>query len=175
MKFRLKGLGTNQFYVHPTPGAGDAGNTLVFEYFSKNWILPTDWTTGATFAAGDYCFYNGNYYSTVLGGTTGATAPTHTSGTVNDGGVDWAYEPSYETFLKDTDRTAFPFRLMVSGGVVRWKEEKTLDLSLSLPRYKAILESYLTAVRGARNLSMIPRPTYVFLSFRNVPDSGYGQ
>jgi hypothetical protein len=39
-----------------------------------------------------------NYYFATGAGTTGATPPTHTSGTVSDGGVSWTYKPvsSYE-------------------------------------------------------------------------------
>ena len=52
------------------------------------------WYTGTVYAAGatviSYDGSNvGRVYKTTLGGTTGATAPTHTSGTVSDGGVSW--------------------------------------------------------------------------------------
>ena len=37
---------------------------------------------------------SGNLYKTTAGGTAGATAPTHTSGSVSDGGVTWDYVSS---------------------------------------------------------------------------------
>ena len=38
-----------------------------------------------------YVTNNGNIYQTIMGGASGSTPPTHTSGTVSDGGVDWKY------------------------------------------------------------------------------------
>lgn len=49
------------------------------------------WVTATVFGAGTFCKNAGNVYFTVTGGTTGASAPTHTSGTVSDGGVSWQY------------------------------------------------------------------------------------
>lgn len=79
-RFRIKGIADNEFFISPTPDSTDAGDTLVLEYQGKNWIRPVTWVTSTTFSANAYCFYNGNYYQTSAGGVTGATAPTHTSG-----------------------------------------------------------------------------------------------
>ncbi len=49
------------------------------------------WASGKTATAGQYCQSLGSAYIAVTSGTTGATAPTGTSGTVSDGGVDWQY------------------------------------------------------------------------------------
>lgn len=54
------------------------------------------WLTGQTKVAGDYVVNtasDGNLrvYYTAAGGTTGATQPTHTTGTVSDGGVSWQH------------------------------------------------------------------------------------
>lgn len=51
----------------------------------------TAWATSTSVSAGSYRYHLGNLYYTVAGGTTGATAPTHTSGTVSDGAVSWLY------------------------------------------------------------------------------------
>lgn len=50
------------------------------------------WTTAQTVAAGAYRKNGGNLYFTALGGICGATAPTHTSGTVSDGTVLWLFK-----------------------------------------------------------------------------------
>lgn len=55
----------------------------------------TAWASSTSFASGAYCIYGLNLYQTTAGGTTGATPPTHTSGSVSDGAVTWAYVNSY--------------------------------------------------------------------------------
>ena len=50
-RWRFKDSTTKQFYVDPTPTSSDNGTTLVFEYYSKNWIRPTLWVTATAFAA----------------------------------------------------------------------------------------------------------------------------
>jgi hypothetical protein len=50
------------------------------------------WLTGQTKTSGtDYVTYGDYIYLAASSGTTGSTAPTHTSGTVSDGGVDWLF------------------------------------------------------------------------------------
>lgn len=47
------------------------------------WYAAKPWTTG------DHCINGGNVYRATTTGTSGATAPTHITGTVSDGGVSW--------------------------------------------------------------------------------------
>lgn len=63
------------------------GGTLA----SNGGITFTAWASGAVVAAGATRYNGANMYFTAAGGTTGATAPTHTTGTVSDGGVSWTY------------------------------------------------------------------------------------
>jgi hypothetical protein len=50
------------------------------------------WEAGRSATAVDtYVFANSKYYVAASTGTTGETRPSHTSGTVSDGGVDWTY------------------------------------------------------------------------------------
>lgn len=63
------------------------------------------WTTGTEYSAGDIRNREVNgvkqIYRATTGGTSGATPPTHTSGTASDGGVTWLYVgdgPSLEVF-----------------------------------------------------------------------------
>lgn len=51
----------------------------------------TSWQAVTSVAASAYRTSGNRIYFTTNGGTTGSTAPVHTSGTVNDGGVDWLY------------------------------------------------------------------------------------
>lgn len=58
------------------------------------------WAAGDTYSAGQYTVggvdadhpTGVNRYWTAAGGTTGATPPTHTAGSVSDGGVTWTYK-----------------------------------------------------------------------------------
>lgn len=58
-----------------------------------NIYSPSTWATATVYPSDAYVVYSGRYYRTALGGTSGATAPTHTSGSVSDGGVIWTYMP----------------------------------------------------------------------------------
>jgi hypothetical protein len=62
------------------------------------------WYTATVYAAGAYCTSNGNMYSTAAGGTSGATAPSHTTGTVSDGGINWTYVDSADRSLHIVDQ-----------------------------------------------------------------------
>jgi len=60
----------------------------VVSYKAASWASTTTYAAGAKVS-------NGNYlYTTTAGGTSGSTAPTHTSGSASDGGVTWAYAGS---------------------------------------------------------------------------------
>lgn len=105
--FRIHSNIDNKIDLHPVPGAGETGNILYYEYVSKSWCLPiaweatpTPWTSSTSFAAQAYCSSNGNVYQTLNGGTTGSTAPSHTTTTasVSDGGVAWFYIKTIHTF-----------------------------------------------------------------------------
>lgn len=57
--------------------------------------FPEGWVAATVYPAGAVCSRavgsNTYVYSTAAGGTSGATAPTHTTGTVSDGGVAWTF------------------------------------------------------------------------------------
>lgn len=51
----------------------------------------TAWAAGQSIAIGAYRFNGLNVYVATTAGTTGATAPVHTTGTVSDGAVSWKW------------------------------------------------------------------------------------
>lgn len=55
----------------------------------------TTWSAGLAVPAASYVKNGINIYLTTAGGTTGVTPPTHTSGTVSDGGVSWLWVNSW--------------------------------------------------------------------------------
>jgi hypothetical protein len=127
-RFQIRGITNSELLISPTPGTQYDNNTIIFEYIADRSVRPVTWTTATAFAANSYCFYNGNYYQTTAGGTTGATAPTHTSGSVSDGGVTWAYyNGPYNQFLANTDVSIFQEKLLEQGVLERFAEIHGLD------------------------------------------------
>lgn len=82
-----------QFYVYPTPGDGEALQTLTFEYISRSWLIPPLWTASETVAQNTYRFSNGNIYKkSDAASEAGSTiAPSVKNGIGQDGGVFWLY------------------------------------------------------------------------------------
>lgn len=173
-RYRVKGLATDKLFIDYPPAESDNGAILVFEYYSRNWVRPRTWVTSTTFAAGSYCFYNGNYYQTTNGGTTGSTAPTHTSGTVSDGSVSWTYygEP-YENWLADTDESNLPDEVLKLGIIWRFLMMKGLEYAKIEQQYERQLNIAATKLSGARDLRLDGRPVEYLVSQRNVPDGNW--
>jgi hypothetical protein len=127
-RFQIRGISNNQLLISPTPGSNYNNDIVIFEYIADRSVRPKQWTTGTAFAANSYCFNNGNYYVTTAGGVTGATVPTHTSGSVSDGGVTWDYyNGPYNTFLADTDVSIFNEKLLEQGVLERFAEIHGLE------------------------------------------------
>lgn len=127
-RFQIRGLSNNQLLIDPTPPANQNGNIIIFEYIADRPVRPANWTTATVYAANSYTFNNGNYYTTTAGGTSGATAPTHTSGSVSDGGVTWTYfNGAYKEFLSDTDVCVFNEKTLELGVLERFAEIHGLD------------------------------------------------
>jgi hypothetical protein len=49
------------------------------------------WVTGTAYTTGNYVRSEGKEYKAASSATSGTTIPSHTSGTVSDGGVNWEY------------------------------------------------------------------------------------
>ena len=49
------------------------------------------WTTNVRVSIGDYRFYNNNLYIAETSGISGSIPPTHTSGIITDGKIEWRY------------------------------------------------------------------------------------
>lgn len=174
--FRIKGAQDRKLYIHPTPDTGDDGNTLVFEYISRQAIRPAGWSSGASYPVGTFSFYDGNVYYTAGGGTAGATPPTHTTGTVTDGEVLWAYrDGEYVEFVKDTDVCLLPERVVKLGVKWRFRSAKGLDIEQAQDEYRRALSSAHAKLGGAREISITGARSSMHLGdWRNVPDTGFG-
>jgi hypothetical protein len=174
-RFRIKGWLDNQFFLWPTPGTGEAGKVLYFEYQSTQAMRPQTWVTATAYNTGDYVWYNGNVYTADAGGTSGGTAPTHTSGSTSDGGIAWTYSSDdYTQFLADTDVCKIHEDTIGLGVQWMWKRAKGLSYQGLQGDFYKQLKRQSVALRGAKSLYMtrIEHPT--FISSENVPDTGYG-
>ena len=175
-EFRVKGWGLTQFAVFPTPTSSENGNTFAFEYSSLTWVRPVTWSASATFAADEYCSYNENIYQTSAGGVTGATAPTHTSGSASDDSVTWTYvSAAYEKFLADTDVPILNSDLLLLGARWRFLQQK------GLPEWQAIQQEYELALRremgrlqGGRRVSITGNGIPQYITTDSVPDTNFG-
>lgn len=97
-------------------------NQFINSFSKSNYDV---WQTGTAYTAGDVAV-NGSYkYIATTAGTSGAIAPTHTSGSASDGGVTWLFvEVSINTSF-------FENNLYVGiGKVDPWAGEPTPDSPL---------------------------------------------
>lgn len=79
------------FSISPSGGAGGVFATRRSDVYDGNAV----WTSGEAVTIGAVRGYLGggshNLYTATTSGTTGATPPTHTSGTASDGAVTWQF------------------------------------------------------------------------------------
>jgi hypothetical protein len=71
--------------------APSAGGYMGYTCITGGEAVKEAWVTGHVYAATNRVSNAGKIYVTAAGGTAGATAPTHTNGTVSDGGVSWTF------------------------------------------------------------------------------------
>lgn len=82
--------GRGQFMINPIPGTAQQNVPLTFEYISKTWLYPPNWTASTSYAANSYVNSSGNIYK--KGSTTqtsGTYPPNMAYGQGQDGGVFW--------------------------------------------------------------------------------------
>jgi hypothetical protein len=78
------------------PTADAAGIASHFEFVQGatrhiQGLVSQPWAGSFAFVVGQQVHANGNVYRATVAGTSGATAPSHTTGTATDGGVTWLF------------------------------------------------------------------------------------
>lgn len=89
-QFRLFGYGGRQLKVSPTPGTGDIGTVISFDYMSKSIFQPPPWTASeGSLTQNIYRQSNGIIYKKTDSGsdTAGTTRPTMEFGEGQDGSL----------------------------------------------------------------------------------------
>lgn len=169
--FRVKGASSTPFYLEPTP---TTVNNLVFEYQSTNWVRPaTSWAASTAFAAGSYCFSGENVYQTTAGGTTGSTAPTHSTGTVSDGAVSWTFV-EYNRVLSDTDILTLPDQVLKLGVKWRWKRENGFEYETYREEAIGAARRAVQSGRSAPEIPLTHQGVSPLINYHSIPDGGYG-
>lgn len=168
--FRVRGASSTPLNLEPVP---DGTRQLVFEYQSTNWLRPAaNWTTVTAFAAGSYCAYNGNVYQTTAGGTTGATPPTHNTGSVSDGAVIWTFA-SYDRVLADTDVLILPPQILKAGVKWRWKRENGMEWQTYLTEAEDSARLAVQSGRSASDIAVTPHRGSALITMYSIPDGGF--
>lgn len=115
-----------QIQVWPEPTA--AGDTLSFEYQSKNIFLPPNWVPSTAYTiTTSYVNANGNIYQCTTSGTSSATtAPTGQSLTPQaNGTAAFVYKPeAYETIRTSNDLSIFDPELVQQGFIAKYYQAK---------------------------------------------------
>jgi hypothetical protein len=73
---------------------GVAAKLMFFDTSDDQFRTPMKgmWHVGKSITSGDYITASNKIYFAATTGVTGATLPSHSSGTVSDGGVDWTFD-----------------------------------------------------------------------------------
>lgn len=175
MKFRIAGRTSKRFQINPTPSA--SGGELAFIYRSNTWVAPADWVTGTSYLSGVYVSNtDGNIYIATNGGTSGATEPTHTTGTASDGGVTWQYvSDSYTRPLADTDVSLLDEDLMEQDVIWLMRKFTGMDYVQFQADADMAWAQHYAHITGAPilNLGSLSDDEWL-ISYQNVPDTGFG-
>lgn len=104
---------------------------------------PIPWTTGVVKSIGAIVANSSYKYVATTAGTTGATAPTHISGIVSDGSVDWIAVEQLDTASQYSNGT-----YLFVGKSGPWPSEPTPELPLNSPsRLNATLDEMVAFKR----------------------------
>ena len=76
-----------------------------------------DWVTLTTAVLGDILKYDGRYYEVTLGGTTGSSGPTHTTGEVTNGSAKLTYLGRDAILTPVIVKTEAEISLVISPGI----------------------------------------------------------
>ena len=111
--------------------AGDVGSVIRID--EETVTATNEWVASTSYTTGDYVRADGKEYKAATTATSGTNPPSHTTGTVTDGGVEWEYvTPGYGIARIDTQSgttatatvlTTFPQTLVGSGNTsVLWRK-----------------------------------------------------
>jgi len=172
IQFRFSGIDSKKIELLDDPGAGE---TIVFQFQSLNWLLPTlDWAAGIEVTDGEFCQYNGNVYEAQATGSTGATAPTHPIGTASDGVVSWTYS-AYEKIVENGARILLDKDIFILGVQWAWLQINGFEYDAILMEFNSEIKKRLGALSGASSFVISNGQASPFFGWGVVPQTGWGE
>lgn len=174
IKFRVAGRTNKRFQIHPVPSA--SGAQITFSYISKSWILPQEWVTARTYTEGTYVSnLNGDIYTAVSTGTSGATEPTHTSGDASDGGVSWRYySGAFDRPMSDNDESVLEEELLELDVIWQYRKHNGLDYQVFQAEADQAWETYYGSIAGNSTIRFdCEDEDAALIGIGNLPYTGY--
>ena len=105
-----------------------AGQEIHLDAVTGYHLPAPQWVTSTVYSAGDYVYNEQKIYQTAVGGTAGATPPTHSSGDASDGGVTWTYVTSND--FKSHAKTFGGSKILFGSNVMQFHHTGTLKMSI---------------------------------------------
>ncbi len=127
----------------------------------------TAWGSGAAVTQSSYRYNGLNLYIATNSGTTGVTAPTHTSGVVSDGAVSWRYVRSFATTVNSVFNQVF-------GNVTRGGTSAAI-VDASTGNGNFIMDANLVSLRNATGNMTLGTPTgsVIFVGVNNADQARF--
>ena len=172
---RAFGWADSQLNLYTAPSPSAAGQVLDFYYISNRWMRPRTWQSGLVVTLNERIWYNGNVYTAGANGTTGATAPTHTTGSVSDGVITWTYvqDFGYTTVSADTDVPHLDDLLLTLEVIVDFGADEGFDVSKHIADRDKRLMQVKGDLAGAEIIRSFGRYKHEMAHFPETGFTGY--
>ena len=164
----------SQGYFEISPAGQNSTDINAIAYMSSNYVWPTDWVSGATYAVGNMVSGVANMYrcTAITTGIAGSTRPSVLTGTVVDGGVTWTVYHEPYPITADTDFSLLDDDLLIEGLRWAWYRAKKQDYA----QERADWEQSVRTAAGRQNGSMMLNAGYNVNNMQEwprIPDGGW--
>jgi hypothetical protein len=172
---RAFGWADTQLNLYTAPSAVAAGQVLDFYYISNKWLRPQTWSSGVAVTDGDMVWYNGNVYRATVSGSTGVTPPTHTTGTVSDGSIPFAYVQDFgsQVVIADTDVPHLDDLLLTLEVTVDFGADEGFDVSKHIADRDERLKEIKGDLSGGELIRSFGRYRHELAHFPETGFTGY--
>lgn len=146
-------------YFQISPAGQDNVTQMAIAYTSSNYVWPTDWVAGETsLPAGTLRTGINNIYYKRDALACGATRPSWTTGTSNDGNAEWTVYNEPYPLTADTDFVLLDDSLFIEGLRYAWYESK--QQFQAAQAYEARWRSSIRSALGRQNGATVISAAY---------------